>query len=140
MIEIVVNEITGEGMHRVRVVSDVAPVPFPITHGAEIRRWDDELLGLHYAESTYPCREVVCVQLEGAPKPRKLAVWKLMPGERVSEIISHVANWYFCSAHHRPQYAFMARLPKGVDNGVEVDGVTLLEADWALSGCVMIGG
>lgn len=142
MIEIVVNEITGDGMHRVRVVSDMpSPLtPLPVGEGSSVRTWDDALLGLHYAEALYPCREVVCVTFEGMKRPRKLVVWKILPGERVSEIVSQVADWYFWSAHRRPQYAFMARLPRGVESGVEVDGVSLFEAEWAIPGCVMIGG
>jgi hypothetical protein len=145
MIELLVNEVLPDGMRHVKVVSDQAdphPLPFPLEGGREIRvkKWTDELLGLHYLEATWACMEVVHVHLEGQPKCRKLVVWKFLPGERVSEIITYVADWFFVQTHHRPEYAFMRSLPSGVESGTEVDGVMLMQADWALPGCVMVGG
>jgi hypothetical protein len=140
MIELLVNEILPDGMRHVKVVSDLPPIPFPVRDGGQIHQWTDELLGLHYLEATWPCMEVVHVHLEGQPKCRKLVVWKFLPGERVSEIISYVADWFFVQTHHRPEYAFMRSLPSGVESGTDVDGVMLMQADWALPGCVMVGG
>lgn len=140
MIQVLVNELLADGTRRVRVVSDQAPVPYHIGDQAAVRSWDDEALGLHYLEVTWPCMDVVHVQLEGMPKCRKMLVWKFLPGERVSQVIRYVADWYFAQTHHRPQYAFVRSLPAGVENGQEVDGVMLMEAEWALPGCVFIGG
>jgi hypothetical protein len=39
-----------------------------------------------------------------------------------------------------PGYAFTRKLPRGIENGVEVGTVLLFEADWALGGAVMVGG
>ena len=143
MIQILVNELRPDGMRRVKVVcDDPHPLPFPLKGGRELElhEWDDEALGLHYVEATWPCMGVVDVQLEGMPKFRRLVVWKFMPGERVSEVIRCVADWYFVQTHQRPGYAFLRSLPSGAENGQEVEGVMLMQAEWALPGCVMIGG
>jgi hypothetical protein len=140
MIEIVKNEISLDGMRTVRVVSDLCPIPFPVKEGANVRRWDDELLGLHYVEMEYPSMDFVDVHFEGMEQFRRLLVWMFLPGERVSKVVEFAANWYFQQTHHRPQFAFMKRLPQGAENGTEVDGCILIQAEWALDGCVMIGG
>lgn len=142
MIEKLIDEVTPDGVRHMKMVSDLSPIPFPVREGAgfQVQEWTDELLGLHYLDATWASMDVVILQGEGWPKPRKLVLWKFLPGERVSEIIKEVADWYFVSAHHRPQYAFMKRLPQGAENGTEVDGCMLIEAEWALDGCVMIGG
>jgi hypothetical protein len=149
MIELLVNEVLPDGMRHVKVVSDAPLSASTLTSpqirestkfGGSVREWRDEVLGLNYLEAGWACMEVVHVQLEGQPKCRKLVVWKFLPGERVSEIITYVADWFFVQTHHRPEYAFMRSLPSGVESGTEVDGVMLMQADWALPGCVMVGG
>jgi hypothetical protein len=145
MIEIVVNDVLEDGMRRVRMVSDceIAPSPLPSPwkgEGVACRTWSDNLLGLHYAEWTWACRDVVEVHTEGMKKCRRLVMWKFLPGERVSEVITLVAEWYFVQTHRRPQFAWMQKLPKGVEYGLEVDGVMLLEDESVYPGCVMVGG
>lgn len=142
MIEYLINELCADGMRHVKIVSDSpdALLNFPI-EGARIERKSDELLGLHYVEVWWACRGFVDFHFEGLPKGfRRLAVWKFAQGERASEIINCLVEWFFVQTHHHPQFAWMKQLPSGVENGIEVHGVTLLQADWALPGCVLIGG
>jgi len=65
-----------------------------------------------------------------------------MPGEgyRLSEIVEFLAEWYFVQTRQRAGFAFARKLPRDVESGCEVDGVMLFEAEWALQGCVMVGG
>lgn len=151
MIEILLNDLTQEGMRRVKVMSD-RPVTEEEMRGyvagaslgcEQIHCHDTAALSLFYGEVTWPCREVVEVHLEGIERPRRLLIWKFMPGEglRLSEVITHVAEWYFWSTHQRAGFAFVRKVPKEVESGEwEVDGVILFEAEWALQGCVMVGG
>lgn len=140
MIEVVKSEISQSGMRTVRVVSDLSPIPFPVQEGACVKTWDDELLGLHYVEMTFPSQGFVDVHLEGQPKFRRLLVWMMLPGERVSKVIEFAADWYFQQTHRKPNYCFMKRLPAGASNGIEIENCMVMEAEWALDGCLMIGG
>lgn len=38
-----------------------------------------------------------------------------------------------------PELAFVSKLPKGVESGVEVSGCYLFEAEWMMAGCVAVG-
>ena len=148
MIDIVLDDVLPDGTRRRRLASDqvIDPAliefcpPLPQHAGLNMRAWSDPVLNLHYAEWTWPCMGFVDFHFEGMEKFRRLVVWKMLPGERVSEVIPRMAEWYFTQTKHRPQFAFIKQLPKAVDNGIEVEGCTLLEVDWALIGCVMVGG
>jgi len=39
-----------------------------------------------------------------------------------------------------PGYAFTRKLPRNVENGVEVSGVFLFESEWMISRYVAVGG
>jgi hypothetical protein len=164
MIEVLLNELSLDGMRRVKVISDHAVreadlrslVPGASQDFAVVSCQSTAALNVFYGEVTWPCREVIecrvaCVD----ERARRFAVWKMMPGERMSEVIVCVAEWYFVQTRQRPQFAFVRRMPKGaisgqrlafsgqllaVDEECEDDGVMLFEAEWALNGCVMIGG
>lgn len=108
----------------------------------KVNCYSTSALSLFYGEVAYPLRGALEVKCEGWPKMRRLAVWRLMPedGFRVSDVIEHLADWFFVQTHQRPSHAFMRKLPTGVESGIELDGVTLFEVDWALEKCVMVGG
>ena len=138
MIEVLLNDVTLEGNRRVKVVSDLSPIPFPVKEGACVRNWSDELLGLHYLEAVWACREAIRVRCEGWICARPVVLWKLEKGERVSlalEMIMVVFGGQFKSF---PDYAFMKILPKGIENGFEVNDVMLLEAEWVPPGCIVV--
>jgi hypothetical protein len=159
MEEIVRNSISEDGMREVRVVSD-APVSVArmrrflpgAARGLEVVRcYPTSALGLFYGEVVYPVREVVefpfAACREG--KFRRLAVWRLVPEEgfRVSEVIEFLAEWFFVQTHRRAGYVFMRRLPREAISGQQLavsamggEGLVLLEADWALDRCVLVGG
>jgi len=156
MIKIVANQLSADGMKFVKVVSDrEVPEAFmrKFVHGptldyAVVKCYPTTALSLFYGEVTFPVRGVVDVKLEGMERARRLAVWRLMSqdGFTVSQVIHFLAGWFFTQTHHRPQYAFMRKLPASVESGCEVpqgDGiedVMLFQAEWALEKCVMVGG
>lgn len=154
MIEMVLNQVSVDGMRLVRVISDRvvseaclrSMAPGAAREFAEVRCWDTAALNLFYGEARWPVREMVEVKMPSSrfqvPTMRRLVAWRFMEGEgyRVSEVIEHLARWFFVQTHRRPGFAFMKRLPKGVECGEEVEGVMLLEAEWALERCVMVGG
>src|SRR5690242_2556465 len=99
MIEILANDVTLEGLRRVKVVSDspiTAAELFPshlvpyVLDGKDVRSWSDDLLGLHYVEATWACREAVKICCEGWKVAREMVLWKLAPGERVSGVLTEM--------------------------------------------------
>jgi len=142
MIEILLNDVMLDGMRRVRVVSD-APVdtaalcPYkPV--GACVREWRDEALGLHYVEATWACREAVSIRVSGWKCARKMVLWKLQAGERVSEALKDALAVYGERFKSFPAYAFLRRLPRGIEFGFEVEDVMLMDAEWVPAGCIAV--
>ncbi len=145
MIEVLFNDVTLEGMRRVKVVSDspidegvdLSPLA-DILAGAHLRTWMDELLGLHYLEATWPCREAVSIRCEGWPCATPMVLWKLRPGERVSGAFRDAFQIYLERFKRFPDYAFLRRMPKEIENGFEMSDVIFLEAAWIPAGCIAI--
>lgn len=149
MIEVVVNQVSADGMKFVRVISDQrvseaflwSLAPGASREFAKIHPYETAALSLFYGEVTYPLRGVVEIPA-GVGKVRRLAAWRMMESEGycVSEIIAFLADWYFVQTKRRAQYAFVKSLPKGAERFMELDGLTLLDVDWCLEKCVLVGG
>ncbi|HZM24559.1 MAG TPA: hypothetical protein VFC02_22620 [Anaerolineales bacterium] len=149
MEEIIQNKLTEDGFRHLKLISDsrVAEermmrfIPVPAREHAQIRCSDTTALSLFYGEANWPVRgDAVDIHAEGWIKFRRLVVWKLLPGERMSEAIGLAKCSYIKLFLRCPRYAFARSLPKSVESGVEVDDVMLMQAEWAIPGCVMIGG
>jgi hypothetical protein len=80
------------------------------------------------------------LRCEGWVKARRFAVWQLERGEHVSVVVGELARWYTKRTGRVPCFAFMRQLPREAEEGMEVAGVLLFSAEWALPGCVLIGG
>lgn len=97
MIEVVVNQLSADGMKFVKVISDRAMseaflwsmVPSVAREFATVRPYETSALSLFYGEVSYPLRGVVEVHAELWKKPRRFAGWRLMPGERASQAIHY---------------------------------------------------
>ena len=156
MIEVVLNQLSADGMKLVRVISDQrvseaflwSLVPGAAREFAVVKPWETAALSLFYGEVKFPVRGVVEVAFSGQQsavsrrRVRKFATWRLMESEgyRVSEIICFLAEWYFAQTKRRAGYAFVRSLPKGAERFMEVDGLMLLDVEWCLEKCVMVGG
>lgn len=148
MIEVVVNQLSADGMKFVRVISDRVVseawmrsiVPGVAREFAQVHCYDTSALSLFYGEVTYPLRGVVEVHAQLWKKPRRFAGWRLMPGERASQAIHFLDEWYFVKTHRRAAYAFMKSLPKDIESGTDVNGLELHQAEWCLDKCVLVGG
>jgi hypothetical protein len=142
VIDILVNDVTVEGNRRVKAVSDsridADSLPVPIVRSANVHTWSDESLGLHYLEATWQCREAILVRVGEWKCARKMVLWKLEPGERVSEALKQAVAAYGQRFKCFPDYAFMRKLPKTIEDGFEVDDVTLLVSSWVPAGCVAV--
>lgn len=144
MIDIFADDVTVDGLRRVRLVSDqpieaetTLPVVPPL--GAAVRSWSDAALGLHYVEATWACREAVALRCAGWKKPKGVVVWKLEPGERVSAALPSAVAVFGETFKFLPTYAWMRKLPNAVELWFEVAGVEFHQAEWAPLGCVVLG-
>ncbi len=142
MIEILLNDVTLDGMRRLKVVSDspiasdLLPVSLP---DRQWREWKDDALGLHYLEATWPCREVIEIKCEGWIEARPFMLWKLEPGQTVRTAFALASIEWTVKFNCFPDFVFMRKLPKVIENGFEIDDVTFMEADWVPSGCIAVG-
>lgn len=143
MIDIFADDVTMEGVRRLKLVSDAVitaemtlPVVPPV--GAAVRMWSDEMLGLHYLEATWACREAVALRCEGWVKPKGVVVWKLEAGERVSEALHPAAALFGETFANFPVYAYLRKLPSAIENGFELAGVEFLAAEWVPAGCMVL--
>jgi hypothetical protein len=142
VIEILANDVTLDGMRRVRLVSDgeIDAAELPVEHlpPDQVHAWQDELLGLHYLEATWPCRETISICCEGWTCAREMVLWKLAPGERVSEVLVSMMAVFGERFTYFPDYAFMRKLPRTIENGFEMSDVMFLEAEWVPPGCIAV--
>ncbi len=144
MIENVLDVIEAGGMRRMRWASyqEFSEPPFD---AAALRSgtwhvWSDTLLDLHYVELAQPYRGPVEVYFKDFEKKYiRVLAWAIM-GDRVSQCMTEGAHAFGSMVGRWPRYAWINKLPKGVERFVEVEGVTLDEADWALTGFLFIGG
>lgn len=74
------------------------------------------------------------------PKPRRLLVWSLREGERVSDAIRAAAEMWTKAVGWEPKYVWIRSLPKGAEWCQEVYGCILLETTWIPRNCVAVGG
>ena len=79
------------------------------------------------------------VKCEGWIVPKIFVARVLITGDRVSEKIKDAALEFLQLFQDLPGFAFVSKLPRGVENGVEVDGVMLFEAEWMPPKMVMVG-
>jgi hypothetical protein len=146
VIEILLNDVMLDGMRRVKIVSDAPLDPYPPAlspFAAQVgkvshRTWSDDALGLHYLEAIWPCREAITARLEGWKCPRKMVLWKMDPGERVSVALGMMIAAFGERFKFFPDFAFMRRLPKAIENGFEVEDVIFIEAAWVPPGCIAV--
>lgn len=139
---LVENRVDGNGIWHVHVMGDQ-----PIgarwkqtgMHVLSLKEYKDELR-LHHLEIELRVRGVVNVQAEGWPKPRRFIMCPLMDGIRMSKGIELAAEEFAHVFHFWPGYSFTRKLPKGIENGIEVAGTMLFEAEWMIHRYVAIGG
>lgn len=148
MEQVTANTLSPDGMRSVVIVSDEpidserwrAAAPGEARDAIIFEASKDGALGIHKLMMTWPAYEAVEFHCEGWPKPRRMLVVKLLHGERVSEAISAAKISFYLQTGFFPRLIFMRRLPSGAENGMLVDGVILMEAEWAIDGCIILGG
>lgn len=82
---------------------------------------------------------VVEVQCEGWPVPKVFVIRTLERGDHVSLKVKDATEEYLRLFQDYPRFAYVSKLPSGVENGVEVDGVMLFQAEWMPPRTVAVG-
>jgi hypothetical protein len=148
MEEIMINELTHDGMRRVKVIGDAplsvsmyqAAVPCEARDRAKLISGGDGLLGLFSLEVTWPVYGPIMFAICGPKKFRRLMVVNFIYEERVSDCIELARIMFFAGTHFAPKYAFLLDLPNGAEDCMDVHGCILLQAEWMPARCVAVGG
>ena len=148
MEQIITNSLSMDGMRFVKLISD-APVsreqmmgfvPDPAAAIAKVNCYDTSALSIFYGEATWPVREAVDFHCEGWPKFRRLVVWNLEKCISVTAALHDAADEFERLFGGRASFAFMKKLPKQVENGVEVGDLSLFQSEWMIEHCIALGG
>jgi len=110
-------------------------MPFPLARGSVTRE-----AGVWHYRAEYPYRgalDVGCIN-NGA-NFRRLVVWSLEGYDLVKPALNDAWEEYLRLFHGAAQYAFIKEIPAVIQNGHEVMGMTLIEAEWMLDRCVAVG-
>lgn len=149
MNKIVANCLGHDGMRFMKVISDAEfgqPVRyfpripeegrkiFQVTFGR------DELLDLFSMELTWPIFGPWEVAYDGPRKFRRLMMANYAYAGKVSDVIERARVEYFALTHFAPGYAFVRELPKGAEDGMDVHGLLMFQAEWMPGRCVAVGG
>jgi hypothetical protein len=148
MQELINNELTHDGMRRVKVIGDVVIDAARYEHLIPMAARDrvvcvpgcDDILGLYSLEMTWPIHEPWNVAYLSPKKFRRFFFVHYVYAERVSQCIELARDAFFIGTHHKPGYVFVASMPKSVEAGKEVHGCLLFEAEWMPAQCVATGG
>ncbi len=97
--------------------------------------------GVWHYRAAYPYRGVLDIACVGnETKFRRFVVWNLNGCRSVREAISQAEIYFSTIFRFRPAYVFMKKLPGEVENGQDLEGLIILEANWMLDRCVAVGG
>ena len=95
--------------------------------------------GAFYLTATWAVCGVVDIRCEGWGEAKRFVMWHLSLCESVKRALYEANQCYEDLFDARPGYAFIRKLPKGVENGVEVGNLMLFEAEWMVGKCVAVG-
>jgi hypothetical protein len=95
--------------------------------------------GVHYLRARWMVRGAVRVAAEGWPMPKMFVIWNLALCDSVKKAMLEAAEHYQDIYGTQPEYAFIRKMPRGIENGVEVGDMMLFEADWMVRKCVAVG-
>ena len=92
------------------------------------RRYADEL-NLHHLDASWPLREVVSLASpEHAGAYWTLAAWWI-GNQRVGTAMAEAGKAFELAARVCPQVVLIKRIPENIQEWVEVNGISLVQAD-----------
>jgi hypothetical protein len=126
------NIINADGLRRVHLMSNIQFELSQIKEqfGGEWEPVVTREVGVYHLRGEWKHEGMTLMSCEGWPQPKRMALLPLQPGVRISETITKAAFVFLADAQLWPGYGFVRRLPKGIHNGVEVDGILVFESEW----------
>lgn len=107
----------------------------------EFKHWKVMLeAGVWNYRAMYPYRGMIDIPAackEG--KFRRLVVWSLIGSPSVRVALQEAAREFERLFGGRAKFAFIKKLPRGVENGMDIGDLSLFEAEWMLASCVAVG-
>lgn len=148
MRKMTVNELTHNGLRRLKIVGDAALdaerylhlIPTVAREHLVTRHGQDDLLGLFSLEMSFPIYGPYDLMIYSAKKFRRLMFVHHVYSARVSECIDLARIEFFAGTRFAPMFAYVQKLPNGAENGMDVHGCILLAAEWMPADCVATGG
>lgn len=148
MEEITINELTHDGIRRVKIIGDVMIdaaqylhlIPLVARDRAVYTPGCDELLGIFQLEITWPVYGSCEVAYLSPKKFRRFMFVNFAYSERVSSCVELARTEFFIRTHFVPAYAFVRKLPQGAEMCMDVYGCILQVAEWMPAQCVAVGG
>lgn len=131
---VIENSLGTDGIRRVHVMSNT-PIPSPSP------KFGDGIVsqeaGAWHFRIESPMRGLIYLKLESGSE-RLAGLWCLAGYPNVRTAIKDA--WAFFQEHSGLQadYAYMAKLPNGIENGFEVADMMLFEAEWMIPGYVLV--
>ncbi len=131
---VVENSLGLDGIRRIHVMSNT-PIEKPWLQYADGDVSHEG--GVYHFRFELPMRGMIRLELEGGMK-RLAVLWSLAGCANVRTAIKEAWLSFQEDSGLQADYAFMAKLPRGVENGFEVADMMLFEAEWMIPGYVLI--
>ena len=95
--------------------------------------------GVWHFRAESPMRGLIEIKCEGWPEAKRFVVWSLVGCLSVTEALYDAAKEFERICGQRPGYAFMWKLPKGIENAHAIGDLNLFEAEWMINKSVAVG-
>lgn len=156
---VIENSVSVDGVRRVHLMSNGPLCPADISPEYSGSRYDGRArlldhragylgeseveivkeAGVWHLRAEWPCRGLIQINCEGWPCPKEFVVWSLAGCASVTAALFGAAKEFERIYEVRPQYAFIRRMPRGVENAHEIGELMLFEAEWMINKCVAVG-
>ncbi len=137
------NNVTADGFRVVHLMSNVVIDSGALQTGfdapAGVNFEARKEAGVYHLRATWPICGPIYINGEGWPMPRKFVMWHLSLVDSVKLALYEANKKYEDMFLERAEYAFIRKLPRGVENGVEVGNLMLFKAEWMVRQCVAVG-
>lgn len=131
---VIENSLGLDGIRRVHVMSN-SPIENPSKFGpGEIVRE----AGAYHFRIQSPMRGLIYLELDGRSSKRLSVLWSLSGYPNVRTAIKDAWAWFQEHSGLQADYAYMAKLPTGIENGFEVAEMMIFEAEWMIPGFVLV--
>jgi len=148
MKEVTVNELTHNGMRRVKIIGDVVIdaaqyqdlIPLVARDRVVCMPGCDDLLGIFSLEITWPVYGPWEVAYLSPKKFRRFMFVHFAYAARVSSCIELARTEFFARTRFAPRDAYVQVGPQNAEIGMDVHGCILQVAEWMPAQCVAVGG